>query len=74
MNEKKRTRDEDPMAAAATPAAGFATVSGKADEPMTEQQAVELRALAEKAGEPFDGNLTRGQAHKRIEYLKDQLG
>lgn len=64
---------ETPMVMGQTPLAGFATVRGDADEPMTEKQAVILRDLAEKAGEPMDGGLTRGQAEERIAALKDRL-
>jgi len=67
-------RKENPHVVGQTPVAGFATVEGKADEPITEKQAVILRDLAERAGEPFDGNLTRGQAERRIEVLRRQLG
>ena len=41
--------------------------------PMTEEQAVVLRELAEEAGEPFDGNLTERQAAERIEYFRERL-
>jgi hypothetical protein len=67
-------RKEDPHVVGQTPVSGFATVEGKADEPITERQAVILRDLAERAGEPFDGNLTRGQAEERIEVLRKELG
>jgi hypothetical protein len=55
------------------PVAGFATTEGRADEPITDRQAAILRDLAERAGEPFDGNLTRGEAEARIEALRAQL-
>lgn len=42
------------------------------DSPMTDKQAVVLRDLCERHGEPFDGNLTRDQADERIAYLKDK--
>jgi hypothetical protein len=67
-------RKETSHAIGQTPLSGFATVTGDADEPMTEKQAVVLRDLAERAGEPFDGALTRGQAEERIEALREQLG
>jgi hypothetical protein len=49
---------------------------GPGDDPggrMTEVQAVELRELAEKTGEPFDGQLTQRQASIRIEALRKKL-
>jgi len=67
-------RKEDPHIVGQTPAAGFATTEGHADDPMTDKQAVILRDLAERAGEPFDGNLNRGQAEQRIDALREQLG
>jgi hypothetical protein len=66
-------RKERPRVVGQSPVAGFATTRGHADDPITEQQAAILRDLAERAGEPFDGNLTRGQAEERIEALRDQL-
>jgi hypothetical protein len=66
-------RKETPHVVGQTPVAGFATTDGHADEPMTDRQAAILRDLAERAGEPFDGNLDRGQAEGRIEALRAQL-
>jgi len=67
-------RKEDPHVVGQSPAAGFATTEGNADDPMTDRQAVTLRELADRAGEPFDGNLTRGQAEERISWLREKLG
>jgi hypothetical protein len=49
-------------------------VSG--DEPMTGVQASYLKALSEQAGDPgaYDENLTKAEASKRIDALKDELG
>jgi hypothetical protein len=66
-------RKEDPHVVGQTPLSGFATTRGQANEPITEQQVVILRDLARRAGEPFDGNLTRGEAEGRIEALRKQL-
>lgn len=66
-------RKEDPHVVGQSPAAGFATTEGHTDDPITDRQAAILRDLAERAGEPFDGNLTRGQADARIEALRAQL-
>ncbi|SFP76127.1 DUF3072 domain-containing protein [Tranquillimonas alkanivorans] len=66
-NEPKGVVDE-------TPLAGITTARTHGHDAMTEKQAVELRQLAEEAGEPFDTSLNRGQAEERIEALKKQLG
>jgi hypothetical protein len=49
-------------------------VSG--DDPMTGAQASYLKTLAEEAGDPdaYDENLTKAEASKRIETLKEDLG
>jgi hypothetical protein len=49
-------------------------VSG--DEPMTGAQASYLKTLCEQAGDPgpFDENLTKAEASKRIDELKEELG
>lgn len=67
-------RKEDPQAIGQTPLSAVPTVDGRADDPITDRQAAILRDLADRAGEPFDGNLTRGEAEARIEALRDQLG
>lgn len=74
MTKRKDTvADESPLVAGGTPVSAVPNIDGKGDEPMTDKQAVILRELADKAGEPFDGNLTRAQAHERIEYLKTKV-
>jgi hypothetical protein len=49
-------------------------VSG--DDPMTGAQASYLKTLSEEAGDPdaYDQNLTKAEASKRIDALKEQLG
>jgi DUF3072 family protein len=49
-------------------------VSG--DDPMTGAQASYLKTLCEQAGEPeaFDESLTKAEASKRIDELKQELG
>jgi hypothetical protein len=48
-------------------------VSG--DEPMTGAQASYLKTLSEEAGEgQFEDGLTKAEASKRIDALKQQLG
>ena len=58
-----KTVIEDPMA----------EIPGDPDAKMTGEQADILRALCEKADEPFDGNLTQAQAEQRIDALEAQL-
>ena len=40
------------------------------DEPMTGAQASYLKTLSEEAGEPFDPELTKADASKRIDHLR----
>jgi hypothetical protein len=49
-------------------------VSG--DDPMTGAQASYLKTLCEQAGNPeaFNENLTKAEASKRIDELKEELG
>ncbi len=47
---------------------------GDSDSSITEEQSVTLRDLAERAGEPYDGNLSERQAQERIGVLRDRLG
>jgi len=42
------------------------------DEPVTGAQASYLKTLCEEAGEPFDDKLTKAQASKRIDELKQR--
>jgi hypothetical protein len=44
------------------------------DEPMTGAQASYLQTLSQEAGEPFDENLTKAEASKRIEELQEKTG
>jgi DUF3072 family protein len=44
------------------------------DEPMTGAQRSYLKTLSEEAQEPFDENLTKAQASKRIEELQQKTG
>ncbi|SFP76099.1 hypothetical protein [Tranquillimonas alkanivorans] len=57
-------------------AGGLIREDGFEDRPahdMSNEQAVKLRELSEKAGEPFDGNLDARQADARIAYLEKKL-
>ncbi len=44
------------------------------DEPMTDAQASYLKTLSDEAGEPFDGNLSKADASKRIDELQRKTG
>jgi Protein of unknown function (DUF3072) len=44
------------------------------DEPMTGAQRSYLKTLSEEAQEPFDENLTKAEASKRIEELQHKTG
>ena len=44
------------------------------DEPMTGAQASYLRTLCQEANEPFDENLTKAEASKRIDELQEKTG
>ena len=44
------------------------------EEPMTAAQASYLETLSREAGEPFDPNLTKAEASKRIDELQDRTG
>jgi hypothetical protein len=44
------------------------------DEPMTGAQASYLRTLSDQAGEPFDEDLTKAEASRRIDQLQERTG
>jgi hypothetical protein len=44
------------------------------EEPMTGAQASYLRTLSQEANEPFDENLTKAEASKRIDELQERTG
>ena len=44
------------------------------DEPMTGAQASYLKTLADQASEPFDDNLTKAEASRRIDELQQRTG
>ncbi len=44
------------------------------EEPMTGAQASYLKTLSDEANEPFDENLTKAQASKRIDELQEKTG
>jgi hypothetical protein len=44
------------------------------DEPMTGAQGSYLQTLAEEADEPIEGDLTKADASKKIDELKDKTG
>jgi hypothetical protein len=43
-------------------------------ESMTGAQASYLKTLSEEAGEEFDGSLTKAEASKKIDELREQTG
>ncbi len=44
------------------------------DEPMTDAQASYLKTLSDEAGEPFDDNLSKADASRRIDELQRKTG
>jgi uncharacterized damage-inducible protein DinB len=44
------------------------------DEPMTGAQASYLKTLSDQAGEPFDDSLTKAEASRRIDALREKTG
>jgi hypothetical protein len=44
------------------------------EEPMTGAQASYLKTLSQEAGEPFDENLSKADASRRIEELQAKTG
>jgi len=44
------------------------------DEPMTGAQASYLKTLSEEAAEPFEDNLTKAEASRRIDELQKKTG
>ena len=44
------------------------------DEAMTGAQASYLKTLSQEANEPFDENLTKAEASKRIDQLQEKTG
>jgi hypothetical protein len=44
------------------------------DEAMTGPQASYLKTLSQEAGEPFDAELNKAEASKRIEALQEETG
>jgi hypothetical protein len=44
------------------------------DEPMTGAQASYLKTLCEEAGEPFEADLSKAEASRRIDVLQERTG
>ncbi|MFL5331937.1 MAG: DUF3072 domain-containing protein [Geminicoccaceae bacterium] len=63
-------RDPEPGSNTEKPVEDWTT----GDEPMTGAQASYLKTLSEEAGEPFDSNLTKAEASKRIDQLQEKTG
>jgi hypothetical protein len=63
-------RHPDPASNAEKPVEEWVT----GDEPMTGAQASYLKTLSEEAGEEFDDKLSKADASKRIDALKQKTG
>jgi len=63
-------RDPEPGSNTEKPVEDWTT----GDEPMTGAQASYLKTLSEEAGEPFDSDLTKAEASKRIDQLQEKTG
>jgi len=78
------TPPQDPSTTGATPQSdspGVDTTPQKdpsdwvtGDEPMTGPQASYLRTLCQEAGEPFDENMSKAAASRKIEELQSKTG
>ena len=44
------------------------------DEPMTAAQASYLKTLSDQAGEPFEEDLSKAEASRRIDRLQERTG
>jgi hypothetical protein len=65
--------DSDPTGVSQNPAKDPADwVTG--DEPMTGPQRSYLETLSREAGEPFDENLSKAEASRRIDELQARTG
>ena len=63
-------RDPQPGSNTAKPREDWVT----GDEPMTGAQASYLKTRCEEAGEPFDPELSKAEASRRIDQLKEKTG
>lgn len=63
-------RNPDPNSNTEKPVEDWVT----GDEPMTGAQASYLKTLSEEAGEAFDPDLTKAEASKRIDALREKIG
>jgi hypothetical protein len=72
MNEQnpKKTRHDEPHGNLEKEPDDW--VSG--DDPMTAAQASYLKTLCEQAGEEFEAKLTKAEASKRIDALRERAG
>lgn len=62
--------DRDPPSNTEKPVEDWVT----GDEPMTGAQASYLKTLCEEAGDPFEDGLTKAEASKRIDALRERTG
>jgi hypothetical protein len=72
MNEQnpKKTRHDEPHGNLEKEPDDW--VSG--DDPMTAAQASYLKTLCEQAGEAYESKLTKAEASKRIDALRERAG
>jgi hypothetical protein len=71
-NPKKRPRGDAEEAPSNMAKPPEEWISG--DDPMTGAQASYLKTLSEEAHEAFDPNLTKAQASRRIDELRQRTG
>ena len=69
MDKTKGSRDGDDAGNARKNPDDWVT----GEETMTGAQASYLKTLCEEAGEPFEPNLTKAEASKRIDHLRRRL-
>jgi hypothetical protein len=70
MSERNPKRNPEPGSNTEKPPEDWVT----GDERMTGAQASYLKTLCEEAGESFDPDLSKAEASKRIDALKEKTG
>ena len=70
MNKNKRDQDNPEQSNTQKDPDEWTT----GDEPMTGAQRSYLKTLSDEANEPFDENLTKAEASKRIDELQAKTG
>jgi hypothetical protein len=72
MSDNPKTADRDPSRPSNREKDPDDWTTG--GEPMTGAQASYLKTLCEEAGEPFEPDLTKAEASKRIDALRAKTG